>query len=487
MMIRNPELIRNIWLEFTPHRLIAMPAILLILLYLAYILGDSTISKLENIKGASYAIFFALIFLWGARKTADSIVDEVKLRTWDFQRLSAITPWNMTIGKFIGSSLYVWYGAILMLLAYTASLYMLKIEASQFDFSSLNMTNEYIHKSYIIKINTYSNLINSTILIQSLMLLFSGILMLAITMLLAMASLCMNKDKTPYFHIVFYQILGLIVILPFLYFEKKLADIGYYITSSINWFGDSYSLATFSFVSLLIFVFWAIFGIYRLIKKELQYNMMPIAWVSFLIFAVLYSLGFSGLHKHIPVTLTYPIWALAAATYLLIFTESKSIVLNKKLIECYRNKSWRKLLENIPLWLTTYSIIILLSIISLLLLVFFVEEKLVFISLIIIPVMMLSRDIMIVFFFNLSPSKKRADLTAAIYIAILYFVIPPILVALGLTTFAQLLLPLPIAALSPHAEKDFLSLYYIISASILHFIFMGLILKARLNKLKKLN
>ena len=87
----NPEFYRNLLLELSLHRLIAMPVILL-LIYAAAGVGDDS----ETVSDIAYTVMIGLLVLWGTRLTADSVLGEVRARTWDSQRMSGIGPFAMS-------------------------------------------------------------------------------------------------------------------------------------------------------------------------------------------------------------------------------------------------------------------------------------------------------------------------------------------------------------------------------------------------------
>ena len=71
-----------------------MPAILCGVFFLIYL------AKPDDFAGSgrfvSLAGYFLLCFVWGVRLASDSVANEVRDRTWDTQRMSAISPWSMT-------------------------------------------------------------------------------------------------------------------------------------------------------------------------------------------------------------------------------------------------------------------------------------------------------------------------------------------------------------------------------------------------------
>ena len=115
----NPEFRRNLWLELSPHRLIAAPIVVgLVLTVLWLNLSDD----LDLFVKVADGLFLLLVVLWGTRRAAAALVDEIEGRTWDGQRLSALGAWAMTWGKLIGATVFVWYCALFFLAAVTIAL-----------------------------------------------------------------------------------------------------------------------------------------------------------------------------------------------------------------------------------------------------------------------------------------------------------------------------------------------------------------------------
>ena len=117
----NPELRRYLWLELTTARLVAMPLVISALGLLAgasaWEAGQPTggVDVLQAISAGAVTCFVLLVLLWGTRLAAGAVVREVADRTWDQQRLSSVGAWDMAWGKLFGSTVYVWYGGLLLL------------------------------------------------------------------------------------------------------------------------------------------------------------------------------------------------------------------------------------------------------------------------------------------------------------------------------------------------------------------------------------
>ncbi len=112
-MILNPELRRNIWLDFTYHRMLITPIVVILITYIFYVMGS-----LQTTSSITFYLACIFIFLWGTKRASETVIEEVCNNTWDFQRQSSLLPWTMTWGKLIGSTLYSWYGVLICFCLY---------------------------------------------------------------------------------------------------------------------------------------------------------------------------------------------------------------------------------------------------------------------------------------------------------------------------------------------------------------------------------
>jgi hypothetical protein len=113
----NPELLRNLWLQFSPQRIIAAPLIL----GAVFALIASATDSWELVGRVANVGFVVIAYLWGTRRAVNALADEITAGTWDGQRMSSIAPWSMAWGKLIGGTAYVWYCALLCLATYAAA------------------------------------------------------------------------------------------------------------------------------------------------------------------------------------------------------------------------------------------------------------------------------------------------------------------------------------------------------------------------------
>lgn len=104
----NPELRRLLWLEATPARLVLLPTVLFLLLAAATLADGGS--------GGAHTAFWAAVavgVLWGTRLAAQALLAEIAANTWDGQRASVLSAWQMTVGKLAGATAIAWYGLVL--------------------------------------------------------------------------------------------------------------------------------------------------------------------------------------------------------------------------------------------------------------------------------------------------------------------------------------------------------------------------------------
>ena len=104
----NPEFQRQLWLQFSPQRLVLMPLVLG-LCFLAMAVSSHQ-GLVQSLALCGAVLFGLLVFGLGTYAASDSVLDEMHDHTWDQQRMSALTPWTVAWGKLFGATAYAWYG-----------------------------------------------------------------------------------------------------------------------------------------------------------------------------------------------------------------------------------------------------------------------------------------------------------------------------------------------------------------------------------------
>lgn len=116
MTLRNPEFQRQIWLNWRPALLAWSLGLTLLVLALPTALASAP-------RLASALTTTALAGLWmaslgyGFVLAGRSLSEEARHNTWDWQRLSSLSPWQMAWGKLLGAALPAWLYALWFALA----------------------------------------------------------------------------------------------------------------------------------------------------------------------------------------------------------------------------------------------------------------------------------------------------------------------------------------------------------------------------------
>jgi hypothetical protein len=427
----NPELRRNFWLQFSLTRLLLAPIALGALLTLTWIVSDASLAAVAEV---ARAIYYLLVVLWGTRRAADLVAEEIAGGTWDGQRMSALGAWQMSWGKLLGGTSYVWYAAGLAFLALVGCYWAAGIPPWQ-----------------------------SGQAIQLLRLLGTGALAQAVAMLVSLALLRRLAIRRR-LGVSLSQVAG---ILAGLVASGQLdGGVVALFLPEIAWYGRVWDGELFSLATLGVFLAWSVFGIYRLMRVELKFQSGPWAWLAFAVFLMAYCDGF--LYGSIQLAggdlgawLILPFLLVSALTYLALFLEPKDVVryrwLGADLAAGELRHAWVLLPQWLPVYLLTFVCAIVLCLspdlgsagLRLLSGPFVSMEALqhahgLFLYPLAISIYLL-RDVLAVLFFNFGHGGRRGDATAFIILFLAYFPLTGILVSLDMVSLIPILAPYPLA------------------------------------------
>ena len=385
-MMNNPEFKRNIWLELSLHRLIAAPVLLGLVFFVAMqndhgLVMTNTIAK---------SIFIIATILWGSQLAFSSVSDELQNRTWDNQRMSALSPLKLAWGKLLGATAFAWYIGlpciIVMLLTPEVSL-------------------------------TASNLQVSISLVLGA--LFAQGLAFVSALTAAKSNAMIPRGLSLLFLFVLIPIVGRII----------------YDTNSTTqlWYGVEFARYGFVNASLLIFTAWTWLASYRVMQAALQIKVKPWAMIAFVLFSAFYVLGFYNALSIGNFASFAFIFALSTA-YFGALTEKRDLVSVRRCINPWLAKSPQKALKETPYFvvLAAFSFVALLF--TLLdtpagLTAF--EKSMLngqsFVLIGLVLVLLMLRDIGLLYYFSLSKKPQRAVMTTFFYLMVLYILLPLLL------------------------------------------------------------
>jgi uncharacterized protein YjbI with pentapeptide repeats len=283
----NPELLRNLWLEFSIRRLIAMPLVLGLIFAAPLLRDDAQRNMMESRRpAASSVVLFEspfpdrgtsivgmtagpmlqggteslpdriaflvtigfLLFVWGTRVAADSLLAEVAGRTWDAQRASAVGPWAMTVGKLFGGTAYTWYGALFCLLFWA--------------------------DGGFFRPATVVSIVIAAIWAQALSL-FSALLLLR------------RAPDRSRFRVTLSQAVTLVVAGILIFATTRHSDL-------LHWYSLEIPTDIFVPSSLALAAGWSVVGVCQLMRGELQVETRPWTWIGFLLTLSIYVGGFAS-------------------------------------------------------------------------------------------------------------------------------------------------------------------------------------------------
>ena len=392
----NPEFRRNLWLELTPYRLAGMPAVLFAVFFLAYLMDGRRFGG--GVATAAVLLFLLLAGLWGTRLASEAVVSEIRDHTWDGQRMSVTGPWAMTWGKLLGSTVYPWYGAVICL-----AIFALSAERP-------------------------SRPLQMVVLMGATALLAQALGLLASLMAIRKDRRYSRSQTTLFF------IAGIVLVMPL--FSQITSH-----EATIEWYGEALDRLDFLVLSVVVFVAWAVVGIYRLMRTELQLKNAPWLWCAFLLYLSGYTAGFISVDKGFGADrLLFAFGLLLAMTYGLAFSERKdSVTLHRLLADCQRRR-WRHFAEACPLWLATVPFV-LASGGFLLVTGYRGIDHGSFAGFVLALICLMVRDLGLLLFLNLGRNPKRADWLMLLCLALLYWVVPQILIALDFDLLSGVFLP----------------------------------------------
>ena len=322
----NPELLRNLWLQFSVQRTLAAP---LILGGIVALLAFAT-SGWGSIAWAANGGFFLIAYLWGARRAVNVLADEITAGTWDGQRMSSIAPWTMAWGKLAGGTAYVWYCAGICLLVYIIA------EVK------LGETNDLFLKVAL--------QVTGAVFVQ------------AVALLLALVMVGKGRRLGRRF-VAFAQ--GAAILFGFFGVSHLLPSIALRLPigapQTVAWFGQDFSLDQFVLLTQCLFLAWTLVGVYRLMASELQVPQWPWVWVLFSLFLIAYYQGFLAMDSDLSLRLVSALVVAVPLYYVAIFAQPQDIVRYRWLLHHNRRNTAGRTWSLMPLWAPSLVIAVIVA------------------------------------------------------------------------------------------------------------------------------
>lgn len=421
-MTGNTEFIRNVWLEARLPRMMAISALLGALFLLIW-LRTGLSATLSNVALTAYV---AIIFVWGNRLAANSVIQEVNSGTWDSQRMSAISPWAMTVGKLYGSTVFVWSIGLICLGVYGWS-------------ESRNGVSAELIQTIIIY-------------------LCCGLLSHIISLIVSLVAIRKRRSYGQ-LRVWLYQFIGLAAAVPILSLATNAiekSDRFFTRVSEISWYGMPFQQFEFVAAAIVIYVIWGNIAVYRMMRMELLSRNGPWLWLVFTIFTAAFFVGIDMpdrwahfFHRMSP--WASPLWRSLSAGLLIVLLLAYVVTLMEKkdrfvflmLKRYYSERRWRDFFQLLPRQASTF--VIALAIIGYMTVEALPDADT---SAIANPIMAFmsiflfaARDVGFITLMSLWRPSPRADMTALVCLAISYSLVPALFFAAGINTLRPLFQP----------------------------------------------
>ena len=400
-MLNNPELQRNLWLEFTRHRIVIIPVVLFLVHFVAFIGNGYRLG--EPVLTTALWMYFLISVVWGARLAGESVVSEINNKTWDAQRMSSLSPWSMTWGKLFGGTIISWYGATFCLIVIIINHVNIVNMRDSFSFYSMWRTNSLSTGQLV------------------LFCILTGVLAQSISFIASLISI--HKGAPQHRSLSnLYVLLAAITTLMLVTYAFKSPGLA-------TWYDWVFRSHYFLLVSLSIFIVWSLVAAYRLMRLELQVKNTPLVWLAFVIFLAVYLAGFVQQSDQF---YTFKRWLIAYSvvvflTYVMAFADNKNPMILRRLFVNIRKRNWRQVAESIPAWFVSICMVFLILIMLVMQnnSVFRLFDATINYRYYSIAVFVFAiRDVSLIIYFNISNKRGRADLTAMLYLLVLYYLLP---------------------------------------------------------------
>ena len=270
----NAELSRLLWINLRWQRLLFVPTIAGLLVYLVHATADEP----DDIKRYLLPFFYLCTGVWGCVSLFQSLSKDVRDRTLYWQIMLPVTPWQLTWSKLVGNLLFPWMGGIILIFP------LLLADPG--------------HRIHIFII----------LLIQCLQMLFT------------LSILARRTGNATADYLAF--ALTLLATVPLSGFVGALNN-GDSKSGNGDWYGIAIdNPALFLSLSLLAHVAWALVGCWQAMIGVKQHTRTTSLWPAFLIFEVAYFLGFLHSGTSVipsPIDNDLPITRLMATLLIILF------------------------------------------------------------------------------------------------------------------------------------------------------------------------
>jgi hypothetical protein len=207
-----------------------------------------------------------------------------------------------------------------------------------------------------------------------------------------------------------------------------------------SWYNLTVNAQTLHQISLVFALFWCMMGNYRLLAQDLGLRNLPLAWLGFTLFLIVYLGGFIPSSSYSFSLAAFAVYSVL--TYVGVIVERHEPMRIKRLQDYYRQANWRRVGEELPLSALSFALSLPFAIF-----LSFQEHRFAWldISLHAYPLaiaLLVLRDCAIYLFFCYGKNPQRAFSLGLLSAALLYGILPGLFGAVGMTGVSALFFPL---------------------------------------------
>ncbi len=328
----TPEFHRQIWTKCPPFKMVAAPLLLLVMWGIAS--GDLGINLRMGsaLQVGVFYLFVLVVLVWGTYEASMAMDEEIKSRTWDYQRVSAISPLQLTVGKIFGATAYVWYVGLMCMVVYRSTFIQPERPElyAMFYMLAAGIAGQLV--AFMFSMSSFAARARHGAVKGGGAGIFPCIAGIIVSFYM-MRAYAMNALQTG---------------IPYSY---------------LRWYNEYYDGLESTTCGLAFFIFWAFVGCYRLIRAELMYRVWPWVWM---VFVPSVTVAITGIYARSPAYLLgefKPVNVIppALCAFCICFTLGYATLLSEssdrrkyaRLGASLRAREWGRVFENTPLWITT--------------------------------------------------------------------------------------------------------------------------------------
>lgn len=457
MNILGPEFKRYCWMRFSQFStfiVLILIAVCLGLIYVSYLVELESVSadrmhyNEQNLVypdfhwsvGAYYLfapILFFVAYLYGALEAATSFSTERSGKTWDWKKISAIRPIHLMLGKLFGSTSYVWYITLLLLPIVLYGYAHLHEDIYRWTKpvnvpTSIDQYPDWLDickLAFVIIVPAFlTHLIATFGSLQNMV--YGKKNSLIITIISAGLGVYLHRFLTSVLSIKLYSD----------FFGLKVLNKMNYEGATAEWFGHNFQAIPFILLTLLYLFICLSVALYRLCRRELNFQSFPFFALLFYASLSAYVTGFfvnsvpnenvSSLFKGFAQKNGIELYMVFMPTYIIflgitvksLWYMGDRIGDYQRFIMALKRKNLKRTLESVPMWMFTAPV----ALATILLWCFTAGEAFdVSLSVLFFSIMaFITRDALALHILSLGDRFKRGGLLFVVYIVFAYAILP---------------------------------------------------------------